>query len=88
MALIFISDIAARQPSAGRLAEMFGLTPAEGRLLHVLLQGNGLREAAALPGASANTAKTQLQSLFGKMDCSRQADLVKIAMAHPAWLVA
>jgi DNA-binding CsgD family transcriptional regulator len=88
MAILFISDISSRQPSAGRLAETFGLTPAEGRLLHVLLQGHGLSEAAALLGISANTAKTQLQSLFGKTDCSRQADLVKIAMSHPAWLAA
>jgi DNA-binding CsgD family transcriptional regulator len=88
MAIIFISDIASRQPSAGRLAETFGLTPAEGRLLHVLLQGHGLGEAAALLGISVNTAKTHLRSLFGKMDCSRQADLVRIAMSHPAWLAA
>jgi DNA-binding CsgD family transcriptional regulator len=86
MAILFISDIGARQPSAGRLAETFGLTPAEGRLLHVLLQGHGLSEAAALLGVSTNTAKTHLQSLFGKMGCSRQADLVRIAMSHPAWL--
>ena len=88
MAILFISDMAARQPSAGRLAETFGLTPAEGRLLHVLLQGHGLSEAAALLGISTNTAKTHLRGLFGKMDCSRQADLVRIAMSHPAWLAA
>ena len=86
MALVFISDTASRRFSAGGLAETFGLTPAEGRLLHALLQGPDLREAALRLGISGNTAKTQLRGLFDKMGCSRQADLIRIAMSHPAWL--
>lgn len=85
MGLLFISDVASQRPSVERLAEAFGLTPMEGRLLHVLLDGQSLVESAIRIGISINTAKTQLKSLFEKMGCSRQADLVRTAMAHPSW---
>jgi DNA-binding CsgD family transcriptional regulator len=86
-AIIFISEGSRRrQPSAERLAEAFGLTPAEGRLLQVLLRGQGLREAAACLGISANTAKTHLRALFDKLGCARQAELVRSVMSHPVWL--
>lgn len=85
MALLFISDAASQRTSVGKLVEAFGLTPSEGRLLHVLLDGHGLVDAAAQIGISINTAKSQLKALFEKMGCERQADLVRTAMAHPSW---
>lgn len=84
-ALVFISDVASQRTSAEALAEAFGLRPSEGRLLHVLLDGHSLVEAAARIGISINTAKSQLKELFDKMGCTRQADLVRTAMAHPSW---
>jgi len=85
-AMIFISEGRLRQPSREQLASTFGLTLAESRLLQVLLQGCGLTEAADRLGISINTAKTHLRSLFEKLDCSRQADLVHIVTSHPVWL--
>jgi DNA-binding CsgD family transcriptional regulator len=85
MALLFISDAASQRTSIGKLAEAFGLTPSEGRLLHVLLDGQSLVDAAARIGISINTAKTQLKALFEKMGCERQTDLVRMVMAHPSW---
>lgn len=85
MALLFISDVASQRPSVERLSEAFGLTPSEGRLLHVLLDGHSLVESAARLGVSINTAKTHLKGLFEKMGCARQADLVRTTMAHPSW---
>lgn len=87
MAIVFISDGAERrQLSAERLAEAFDLTPAEARLLKTLMRGHSLTEAAAHLGISGNTAKSQLKGLFDKLGCSRQADLVRTVMSHPAWL--
>jgi DNA-binding CsgD family transcriptional regulator len=45
-----------------------------------------LTEAAARLGNSVNTAKTHLRALFDKLDCSRQADLVRTVTSHPVWL--
>lgn len=85
MALLFVSDVASQRPSVERLAEAFGLTPSEARLLYVLLDGQSLVESAARLGISINTAKTHLKGLFEKMGCARQADLVRTTMAHPSW---
>ncbi len=85
MALVFISDVLSQRPSAERLAEAFDLTPSEARMLYVLLDGQSLVASAARLDISVNTAKFHLKALFEKMGCSRQADLVQTAMAHPSW---
>jgi DNA-binding CsgD family transcriptional regulator len=86
-AIVFISEGRTRRPSADLLAAAFDLTPAESRLLQVLLQGHGLTEAAAHLGKSVNTAKTHVRALFDKLECSGQADLVRTVASHPVWLV-
>ena len=85
-AILFISERRSHLPSGELLAETFGLTPAESRLLQALLQGHGLTDAAARLGNSVNTAKTHLRALFDKLECSRQADLVQTVVSHPVWL--
>jgi DNA-binding CsgD family transcriptional regulator len=85
-AVAFIAEGRKRQPAPEQLAVAFGLTPAESRLLRVLLQGHGLTEAAARLGKSVNTAKTHVRGLFDKLGCSGQADLVRTVMSHPVWL--
>lgn len=85
-AIVFISDGRWRQASAELLADTFGLTPAEARLLQTLLQGHGLTEAADQLGNSINTAKSHLRALFEKLGCSRQTDLISTVTSHPIWL--
>jgi len=85
--IVFVAEGRSRQPSGQQLAEAFGLTPAESRLLQVLLQGHGLTEAASRLGNSVNTAKTHLRALFDKLECSRQADLISAVTSHPVWFV-
>lgn len=83
---IFVSDPeGGRLPSLDLVAQSFGLTGAEMRLLGVLLAGNGLVEAAKVLKVSPHTAKTHLRSLFDKMNCSRQADVIRIVASHPTW---
>lgn len=85
MALVFISDVLSQRPSAERLAEAFDLTPSEARMLYILLDGQSLVATAARLDISVNTAKFHLKALFEKMHCTRQAELVRTAMAHPSW---
>jgi DNA-binding CsgD family transcriptional regulator/PAS domain-containing protein len=81
-ALLFLSDPAAsRRASVSRLAAVYGLTPAEAALAAEVAGGSGLGAAAAVLRISANTAKTQLKAVFGKVGVGRQAELVHRIMA-------
>jgi len=76
-----------RRPPLRALADAFHLTAAESRLLACLIDGRTPADAAALLDVSINTVKTHLRNLLGKMDCARQADIIRVAALHPAWTV-
>lgn len=65
-------------PSQSRLIEMFGVTPAEAKLVAHLVDGLTLTAAAKVLGVSRNTARAQLASIFTKTGVNRQAQLVKL----------
>lgn len=56
----------------------FDLTSAEARLALEISQGRTLSEIADARAISQHTLKTQLKSVFQKLDVRRQSDLVKI----------
>ncbi|RTL61144.1 MAG: helix-turn-helix transcriptional regulator [Hyphomicrobiales bacterium] len=56
----------------------FDLTSAEARLALDLSQGHTLSEIAGARALSQHTLKTQLKSVFQKLDVRRQSDVVKI----------
>jgi DNA-binding CsgD family transcriptional regulator len=59
---------------------LYGLTPAETRLLAVLLRCvDGLPEAAADLGVAYSTARTQLSAIFEKTGTRSQSQLVRLA---------
>ena len=60
-------------------ATLFGLTPAEARLLLALGNGKSLKKYSEEARVSQNTARTHLRSVFAKTDTSRQSDLVRLA---------
>jgi DNA-binding CsgD family transcriptional regulator len=60
------------------IADTFGLTPAELRVLHAIVETGGVPETADALGIRQATLKTHLHRLFGKTDTRRQADLVKL----------
>lgn len=66
------------QPSEVRLIDMFGVTPAEAKLIACLLDGLTLTAAAKALGVSRNTARTQLSSVFTKTGVNRQNQLIKL----------
>ncbi len=65
------------------ISRVLSLTAAEARLAAIIASGHSLVEAAKALGISANTAKTQLKSIFAKTGCQRQADLVALVIGHP-----
>lgn len=57
-------------------AELYGLTPAEVRLLHTLLGGETLRSAADKLGVAQSTARSQLRGIFHKTGTHRQSEVI------------
>ena len=67
-----------REAMAEQLKELFGLTNAEADLAIRLADGFSLQEIAQARGIRPSTTKSQLRSVFHKLDCSRQARIVSI----------
>lgn len=74
-----------REAMAEQLKALFGLTNAEADLAIRLADGFSLQEIAHAREIRPSTAKSQLRSVFHKLDCSRQARVVSIinSMALP-----
>jgi DNA-binding CsgD family transcriptional regulator len=83
-AIVFASDPKKRRPpSITALAALYGLTPAEARLLQALLQGEQVGGYAVRAGITTNTANTQLKRIFAKTETGRQADLMRLVFSDP-----
>jgi DNA-binding CsgD family transcriptional regulator len=83
-AVLFVSDpemsLRINEPS---IAHVYGLTPAEARLLNALLEGKRLSAYARETGITLNTAKSYLRQLFDKTGSARQADLLRLILSDP-----
>jgi DNA-binding CsgD family transcriptional regulator len=78
LAMIVVVDPQSHSPSDKDVGELFGLTPAEGRLAMALLTGKTLAEIAAVTDVRITTLRTQLASVMRKTGAQRQSDLVRI----------
>jgi DNA-binding CsgD family transcriptional regulator/PAS domain-containing protein len=79
---LFIQEVGALQPLPGEvLVKLYGLTPAETRILVFLAQGMSLPEAAATLGVGEATVKTHMHNVFAKTGTNRQAEVVKLVMS-------
>jgi DNA-binding CsgD family transcriptional regulator len=77
VAAVFVTPASAPPPiDIGTVARMFGLTPAEARLLQELVVGASLTEAAATLGIGEATARTHRNHIFMKTGVSRRTDLL------------
>ena len=64
-----------------RLAEQYGLTPTEAKVLRAVIEETGgVRTIAAAIGLSEATVRTHLHHLFQKTGRERQVDLVKLVL--------
>ena len=80
-AVVFISDPDRQlELPADLLQRCYGLTPAETRLVTVLLEGHSLKEAADHCGIAHNTGKSQLKSIFLKTQVRRQSELIRLLL--------
>ena len=79
---IFVRDMEDTSPFPAELfVRRYGITPAESRVMMLLVQGMTVSEIADNLGISIPTAKTHLARLLAKTGTSRQADLVRLAMS-------
>lgn len=81
VAAIFVSSADGAPPmKLGPVAEAFGLTPAEARLLDRLVRGETLEEAAAALNVAKTTSRTHMARILTKTGTRRQANL--LALVH------
>lgn len=73
--------------TTSRVRQLFGLSEAEASLAVALCSGQTLDEFASTRGVSLNTAKTQLKNTFLKTGAKRQAELVSLLLASPAYFL-
>lgn len=66
-------------PDPDCLARFFGITHAEARVLAALVAGHSATDHAAMTGTAERTVRNQIASLLKKMNCNRQAELVRLA---------
>jgi DNA-binding CsgD family transcriptional regulator len=80
VAALFVRKVDLDGDSYGAsVARAFGLTAAERRVLHAIVEIGGVPETAETLGVAETTVKTHLYRVFSKTGASRQADLVKLA---------
>ncbi len=70
--------------SASDIATALNLTPSEARVVHGLVDGASVEDAAKYAGVSVSTARTYLKTVFSKTGVSRQAELVRLALLTAA----
>lgn len=86
--VMLVAAAASRPPDTEHLRDLFGLTPAEARLLGGLAAGIRLETYARQAGVSTTTVKAHLRQLFAKTGAERQADLVRLALGNPVMALA
>jgi DNA-binding CsgD family transcriptional regulator len=69
-----------RIPPEDVLAEKFGLTLAQARVLSAFLSGQSLKEIARLQSVSINTVRTHFVQMRAKLGARDQADVIRIAL--------
>jgi DNA-binding CsgD family transcriptional regulator len=87
-ALLFVFDPEAAPHIRTELVQrLFGLSEAEAQLAVAICSGLTPEAASVERGTSLNTVRTQLKSIFAKTGTSRQADLVSVLLASPAYFL-
>lgn len=61
-------------------AELLGLTQAEGTVVARLAEGMSIRQIVDASGRTENTVRSQVKQALAKTGCSRQAELVRLAL--------
>jgi DNA-binding CsgD family transcriptional regulator len=76
-AFVVVQGTRPGQADMSTLASAFRLTPAECRVLSLLAEGVSTKKIAAELGISPNTVRAHLRGLYGKVNVSGLADLMR-----------
>ena len=77
-----VTDLAVRlAPSAARLKQLFGFTPAEARVAVAMLSGLGIQAVAREYGVEAETVRTQTKRIRAKTGAQTQNQLIGMLAA-------
>jgi DNA-binding CsgD family transcriptional regulator len=79
-AVFFTPSAQPQQLPAAAWASAFGFTPAEMRMLELLVKGDTVAQAAAAMGIGEPTARTHVANLMAKAGTNRQTDLIQLAL--------
>lgn len=75
--VMIVTDPDMRDASlASRIRALYGLTRAEAEVVTALCDGKGIEQLSQERGVALNTVRTQMKTIYLKMDCSRQSELV------------
>ena len=86
IAVLFLSDPERPQEAPAELLQrLYGLTPAEARVLEALVAGHNLNGVAAELGITRETVRSHLKCIFDKTDTRRQIDVVKLVLSTSLW---
>jgi len=77
LALLMSEPSRAPDFSAGDIAALFDLSPAEARLAAAIAQGLSLADYSRQRGVSIGTARIQMKQVLAKMQADRQANMVR-----------
>jgi DNA-binding CsgD family transcriptional regulator len=81
IAVMFVRRAALKDPSLPQsIAQIYGLTPAELRVLEAVVEIGGVSDTARALGLAASTVKTHLHHVFEKTGTRRQSDLVRLVV--------
>jgi DNA-binding CsgD family transcriptional regulator len=87
-AIVFI--FGTERPSrlaAADIERVFGLTPAEARMVRVLLEEFSLNEYADKARVRVATVRTQLKQIFVKTGATSQSALMRLILADPVFAI-
>jgi DNA-binding CsgD family transcriptional regulator len=87
-AVVFISGKErSSRLAAADIEQVFGLTPAEARIVCGLLEGLSLNEYALKARVSVATVRTQLKQVFAKTGATSQSILMRLILADPIFAI-
>lgn len=69
------------------LQRLFGLTAREAAVLQILAEGQDANAVAARLGVGITTVRSHIKHIKGRIGVSRQAELVRLVLSSPAWVV-
>ena len=80
--IVFVTDPQRLElPTQDQLQRQFGLTPAEARVTHAMVQGGSYSDVATTLGVSEETIRSQIRAAYAKTHTSDKASLTRMVLS-------